>query len=58
MTIDTKTLTDAEGNRTKYNTTTNEIVSTIDKHGFIFDAEGNRTGHISNDEYIDGYFYE
>jgi len=57
-TIQTNTLTDAQGNRTTYNVETNEILKIIDKHGFMYDAQGNRTGHISNDEYIDGFFYD
>lgn len=58
MIKDTKILTDAEGNRTTYDTSTNEIIKIVDKHGFIFDSKGVRVGHVEGIEYLEGAFYD
>jgi hypothetical protein len=54
----TKTLTDADGNRITYDTATDQILKRVDKHGFIYNSKGVRTGHISGKEYVEGYFYD
>jgi hypothetical protein len=56
--MSTKTLTDAEGNRTTYDIETNKIVKIIDKHGFIYNSKGLRVGSIHGEKYIEGYYYD
>ena len=54
----THTITDSEGNRITYCTFTNKIVSTVDRYGFIYDSNGERTGNVHGLEYIEGYQYD
>lgn len=54
----THVITDSEGNRITYCTSTEEIISTIDRYGFIFNPKGERTGNVHGLEYIEGYHYD
>jgi len=57
-TIQTRTITDAEGNQYTINSKTREIISKRDKHGFIYDSKGKRVGNVFGHHFIEGYHYD
>ena len=57
MKSNTTTFTDANGTRYILDADTRRIKSTMDKHGFIYDADGKITGNIHGKEHIKGYHY-
>lgn len=53
-----KTITDANGTRITFDNKTRQIENTIDKHGFIYDSTGQRTGNVHGHAYIEGIYYD
>ena len=53
----TTSFTDAEGTSYILDADTREIITTMDRNGFIYNSEGERTGNIHGHEYIEGYCY-
>ena len=53
-----RSLTDAEGNTYNFNEDTRIINYKVDRHGFIYNSKGERTGNVHGHEFIDGYNYE
>jgi len=43
-----KTITTAEGNKYTFDTKTRVILSRLDKHGNIYNAQGKKLGHIND----------
>lgn len=54
----TRNITDAHGNQYTINSKTREIISRRDKHGFIYDSQGNRVGNVHGYTHLDGFFYD
>jgi len=50
-----KTITDSKGNRITFDIQSRQIVKTVDRHGFIFNAQGKRTGNVHGQSFIKGY---
>jgi len=57
MLKNTKTISDANGTKYIINSDTRKVITTMDKHGFIYNSEGTRTGNIHGKQYIEGCFY-
>ncbi len=53
----TRSFTDANGTQFIIDLKTRKIISTMDKHGFIYNAKGIRTGNIHGHAYLDGCYY-
>jgi hypothetical protein len=55
--IKTKSFTDAEGTKYILNAETREIISSMDRNGFIYNSKGERTGNIHGHKFITHYQY-
>lgn len=56
-TVRKTSFTDANGTKYILNAETRQIISTMDKNGFIYNSKGERTGNIHGNEYITHYYY-
>lgn len=56
-TIKKHSFTDANGTQYILNAETREIISTMDRSGFIYDSTGKRVGNIHNRAFMEGFNY-